>query len=63
MKVGEIFKKMTDSERRKYAAKKLAEYEKKFLFWRRISQKISRDEKLTLMEEDLIDILLEKTNA
>jgi len=28
MKLGEKFKKMTDSERRKYAAKKLSEYEK-----------------------------------
>jgi hypothetical protein len=55
MKLGEKFKKMTDSERRKYAAKKLHEYEKKFEFWKRISQKLSRDEKLTLMEEDLIE--------
>jgi hypothetical protein len=62
MKLGEKFKKMTDSERRKYAAKKLHEYEKKFEFWKRISQKLSRDEKLTLMEEDLIDTILEKAN-
>jgi hypothetical protein len=60
MKLGEKFKKMSDSERRKYAAKKLTEYEKKFEFWRRISQKLSRDERLTLMEEDLIDTILEK---
>jgi hypothetical protein len=63
MKVGEKFKKMTDSERRKYAAKKLAEYEKKFEFWRKVSQKLSRDEKLTIMEEDLIDTLLDKANV
>lgn len=62
MRVGEKFKKMTDSERRKYAAKKLAEYEKKFEFWRRISQKLTRDERLTLMEEDLIDTILDKAN-
>jgi len=62
MKLGEKFKKMSDSERRKYAAKKLSEYEKKFEFWRRISQKLSRDERLTLMEEDLIDTILEKAN-
>ncbi len=60
MKLGEKFKKMSDSERRKYAAKKLSEYEKKFEFWRRISQKLSRDERLTLMEDDLIDTILEK---
>jgi hypothetical protein len=63
MKLGEKFKKMSDSERRKYAAKKLSEYEKKFEFWRRISQKLSRDEKLTLMEEDLIDTILDKANT
>lgn len=60
MKLGDKFKKMSDAERRKYAAKKLSEYEKKFEFWRRISQKLSRDEKLTLMEEDLIDTILDK---
>jgi hypothetical protein len=62
MRLGDKFKKMSDSERRKYAAKKMSEYEKKFEFWRRISQKLSRDEKLTLMEEDLIDTILEKAN-
>lgn len=62
MKVSEKFKKMTDADRRKYAAKKLAEYEKKYDFWRKISRKLSRDEKLTLMEEDLIDTILEKAN-
>jgi hypothetical protein len=60
MKVGDKFKKMNDIDRRKYASKKLIEYEKKFNFWRVISQKLSRDEKLTLMEEDLIDTILEK---
>lgn len=60
MKIPEKFKTLSDHERRVYANKKKAEYEKKLKFWTRICQKLSSNKDFTPLEMDIIDVYLEK---